>query len=86
MLSTDQIAPVDTGRKLNVLYTFNLRPVSTRADFFNRPYREINWYYEAFIMEGCIQVFLDMPNFDTKFPELYLECKKYFRFYHYLLH
>ena len=37
-------------------------------------------------MEGCIQVFLDMPNFDTKFPELYRECEKYFRFYHYLLH
>ena len=24
-------APVDTGHKLNVLYTFNLRPVSTEA-------------------------------------------------------
>ena len=25
--------PVDTGRKLNVLCTFNLRPVSTGLDF-----------------------------------------------------
>ena len=28
-------APVDTGRKLNVLCTFNLPPVSTRCWFFN---------------------------------------------------
>ena len=29
LLGYVNITPVDTGRKLNVLYTFNLRPVST---------------------------------------------------------
>ena len=35
--STKEIAlsPIDTGRKLNVLYTFNLRPVSTGSSYRN---------------------------------------------------